>query len=230
MGAIAEGSDLGGSLRNPANFCNVVGLRPSLGRVAHWPAENAWQLAAVSGPMGRTVRDVALMLGVLAGADARDPLSFGAAGTSFVPPEDVDVTGARVAWSPDLGGLPVDTAVRDVLAAQRSIFEALGCNVDDGEPDLRDADEIFFVLRGLIFAGSYGGFVDNYHDLVKETVRWNVAAGRELTGTRIVAAELARTGLAIQSRSAMPRCGRQHVCWLRSSRALQRCAVELQGA
>jgi amidase len=205
MVALADGSDLGGSLRNPANFCNVVGLRPSLGRVAHWPAENAWQLAAVSGPMGRTVRDVALMLGVLACADARDPLSFGAAGTSFVPPEDVDVTGARVAWSPDLGGLPVDTAVRDVLAAQRSIFEALGCNVDDGEPDLRDADEIFFVLRGLIFAGSYGGFVDNYHDLVKETVRWNVAAGRELTGTRIVAAELARTRLFARTRAFFER-------------------------
>jgi amidase len=194
MVALADGSDLGGSLRNPANFCNIVGLRPSLGRVPHWPTENAWQLAAVSGPLGCTVGDVALLLGVLAGADPRDPLAFGEPGTSFAPPAEPDVRGARIAWSADLGGLPVDPAVRAVLAAQRPVFEALGCVVADAEPDLRAADEVFFVLRGLIFAG-LGALVDEHGELVKETVRWNVEAGRALTGTRIVAAEQARTQL-----------------------------------
>jgi amidase len=194
MVALADGTDLGGSLRNPANFCNVVGLRPSLGRVPQWPSENAWQQVAVSGPMGRTVGDVALLLSVLAGPDARDPIALGEDGTRFRAPLETDVRGTRVAWSADLGGLPVDPAVRAVLVAQRATFAALGCTVEDAEPDLHEADEVFFVLRGLLYAG-LGAVVDAHGERVKETVRWNVEAGRTLTGTRIVAAEMARTRL-----------------------------------
>jgi len=194
MVALADGTDLGGSLRNPANFCNVVGLRPSLGRVPQWPSENAWQQVAVSGPMGRTVGDVALLLSVLAGPDARDPIALGEDGARFRAPLETDVRGTRVAWSADLGGLPVDPAVRAVLVAQRATFAALGCTVEDAEPDLHEADEVFFVLRGLLYAG-LGAVVDAHGERVKETVRWNVEAGRTLTGTRIVAAEMARTRL-----------------------------------
>ncbi|MGD0050379.1 MAG: amidase [Vulcanimicrobiaceae bacterium] len=194
MVALADGTDLGGSLRNPANFCNVVGLRPSLGRVPQWPSENAWQQVAVSGPMGRTVGDVALLLSVLAGPDARDPIALGEDGARFRAPLETDVRGTRVAWSADLGGLPVDPAVRAVLVAQRPTFAALGCTVEDAEPDLHEADEVFFVLRGLLYAG-LGAVVDAHGERVKETVRWNVEAGRTLTGTRIVAAEMARTRL-----------------------------------
>jgi amidase len=194
MVALADGSDLGGSLRNPANFCNVVGLRPSLGRVPTWPTENAWIPASVSGPMGRTVGDVALLLSVLAGPDARDPQTIGGDGAIFRAPQDADVRGVRVAWSATLGGLPVDPAVRDVVAAQRTVFEQLGCHVDEDEPDLADADEIFVVLRGLLFAG-FAPLIDKYGELVKETVRWNAGVGLALTGAQIVAADVARTRL-----------------------------------
>ena len=83
MVALADGSDLGGSLRNPANFCNVVGLRPSIGRVPQWPAQDAWGTLSVAGPMARTVEDVALLLRVLAGPDARDPISLADGANGF---------------------------------------------------------------------------------------------------------------------------------------------------
>ena len=194
MVALADGTDVGGSLRNPANFCNVVGLRPSLGRVPAWPAENAWNPLSVPGPMGRTVGDVALLLSVLAGPDARAPQSIGGDGAIFREPLDTDVRGTRVAWSPTLGGLPVDRGVRNVVAAQRTVFEQLGCRVEDDEPNFSDADEIFVVLRGLLFAG-YAPLIEKYGELVKETVRWNAGVGLALTGEQIVAADVARTRL-----------------------------------
>ena len=129
MVALADGSDLGGSLRNPANFCNVVGLRPSIGRVAQWPTQDAWNTLSVCGPMARTVADVALYLSVLAGPDLRDPVSIAEGGERFRAPLARDFTGTRVAWSADLGGLPVDPAVTAVLESQRSVFADLGCRI-----------------------------------------------------------------------------------------------------
>ena len=104
---LADGSDLGGSLRNPASFCNVVGLRPSGGRVPNWPSLSAWFDMPVLGPMARTVTDAALMLSVMAGADPRAPLSLAEDGARFARPLGRDFENARIAWSPDLGGLPV---------------------------------------------------------------------------------------------------------------------------
>ncbi|HTW85973.1 MAG TPA: amidase [Candidatus Sulfotelmatobacter sp.] len=197
MVALADGSDLGGSLRNPANFCNVVGLRPSLGRVPQWPAENGWLPIAVSGPMGRTVGDVALLLSVLAGPDARDPFALDDDPRTFRDPLDLDVRGTRVAWSPTLGGLPVEPAVRVVLDAQRAVFDRLGCVLDAAEPDLSAADEVFFVLRALLFAG-LRPLIAGHESLVKETVRWNVDAGLALTGAQVAAADVARTKVFAQ--------------------------------
>ncbi len=108
---IADGSDMGGSLRNPASFCNVVGLRPSAGRVPHWPSVSGWFHMAVVGPMARTVQDVALMLSAIAGPDARAPISLQDPGSMFSRPLARDFKGARIAWSADLGGLPVEPEV-----------------------------------------------------------------------------------------------------------------------
>ena len=193
MTPLADGSDMGGSLRNPASFCNVVGLRPSIGVVPRWPGENSWGALSVAGPMGRTVEDVALLLSVLAGPDARDPLSSNEAGARFRQPLERDFNGVRVAWSKDLGGLPIDPRITVVLESQRHVFTALGCDVDEAIPDFTGANECFHTLRGLEFAAGYGDVLDQQRTLLKQTVIWNIEVGRALTGAQVASAQTART-------------------------------------
>ena len=127
MVPLADGSDLGGSLRNPANFCNVVGFRTAPGRVPVYPVRDVWSPFSVEGPMARTVQDVALFLSVLAGPDRRVPISIAEPGSMFLQPLDRDFRGVRIAWNRDFGGLPVDARVTAVIEAQRHVFTALGC-------------------------------------------------------------------------------------------------------
>src|SRR5215217_5114904 len=155
MVPIADGSDMGGSLRNPASFCNVVGFRPSPGRVPSWPDPTPWLSLTVDGPMARTVEDTALMLSAMAGPDARCPLSIPEPGGLFLCPLERDFGGVRIAWSRDLGGLPVDPRVTAVLENQRCIFESLGCAVEDAQPDFVHADEIFKTLRAWRYELAY---------------------------------------------------------------------------
>jgi amidase len=192
---LADGSDTGGSLRNPAAFCNVVGLRPSPGRVPVWPTELGWSTLSVQGPMARTVADTALLLSALAGPDARSPIALGEPGETFRAPLDRDFRGVRVAWSRDLGGLPLDRRVREVLGRQRATLEALGCVVEDAEPDLGDAREIFQVLRAWRFHLRYGPLLAQHRHQMKDTVVWNVEAGARLSGADVSAAEAKRTRL-----------------------------------
>ena len=200
---IADGSDLGGSLRNPASFCNVVGLRPSPGRVPNWPAMNAFFPLSVLGPMGRTVQDVALQMQVIAGPDARAPLADPEPGSCFAQPLARDFTGVRVAWSHDLCGLPVDPAVTAALEPGLRVLEALGCRVEEAEPDLRIADEVFQVLRAWHLEGSYGSLLDSRRDQLKDTVVWNIEAGRRLSGQDVARAEIRRTELYHRVRTFM---------------------------
>ncbi len=192
MAALADGSDVGGSLRNPASFCNVVGLRPSAGRV---PGKPGWPRFDVYGPMGRMVDDVALLLSVMAGPDPVSPLSIDEPGDGFREVAALDPRSVRVAWSRDLGGLPVERRVTAVLERQRDLLISLGCEVDETEPDLSDAGEIFHVLRALMFETDLGPLYDEHADQMKDTVRWNIEEGRRLTGSRIAWAERARTAL-----------------------------------
>ena len=195
MVPLADGSDMGGSLRCPANFCNVVGLRTSPGRVPVWPAKTGWSTLGVEGPMARTVADCALMLGAIAGWDARSPIAIAEPGSQFLRPLARDFKGVRIAWSADLGGLPLDVRVADVLAAQRTSFAALGCEVEDATPDLTDANEVFMNLRAWQFELAYGELLDQHREQLKDTVIWNIRAGRKLSGPDIGAAELKRTAL-----------------------------------
>src|SRR5262245_7574873 len=135
---IADGSDLGGSLRNPASFCNVVGLRPSPGRVPVWPHRIGWCPLPVEGPMARTVQDVALLLRVMAGPDPRAPISISESGAVFTQSLERNFAGVRLAWSQDLGGLPVDSRVTAALDKQRATFTALGCEIEEATPDFTD--------------------------------------------------------------------------------------------
>ena len=205
MVPLADGSDMGGSLRCPANFCNIVGLRTSPGRVPIWPAKTGWSTLGVQGPMARTVEDCALMLSVIAGWDGKSPIAIAEPGGLYARPLARDFKEVRIAWSADLGGLPVDARVAAVLAAQRTSFAALGCAVEEATPDLSDADEIFMTLRAWQFELAYGELLDRHRDLLKDTVIWNIEAGRNLSGPRIGAAESKRTALFERMRRFMQR-------------------------
>ena len=205
MVPIADGSDTGGSLRNPAAFCNVVGLRTSPGRVPVWPRELAWSALSVQGPMARTVADVALLLGAMAGPDPRSPIAIAEAGDRFRQPLDRDFRGVRVAWSRDLGGLPIDRRVTTALEPQRKIFETLGCVVDEAQPDLRDAREIFQALRAFAFATRYGPMLAEHRHQIKDTVIWNTEQGLKMTARELAEAEVKRTALYHRVRTFMER-------------------------
>jgi len=203
MVPLADGSDLGGSLRNPASFCIVVGLRTAAGRVPHWPTDAAWYPLAVEGPMARSVADAALLLSVLAGPDPRAPISITEDGARFRRPLDRDFRGVRVAWSRDLGGLPVDPRVTAVVDAARPAFMALGCEVVDADPDLRGADDVFNVMRAWRMALTLGPLLDTHRELLKDTVIWNVERGLELSGMQVAAAERERTAIYHRMREFM---------------------------
>jgi amidase len=203
MVPIADGSDLGGSLRNPGNFNNVVGFRVSEGRVPVWPSRMAWHGMGVHGPMARTVGDVALFLAAMAGSDARAPLSIEETGERFLRPLDRDFTGVRVAWSPTLDGLPVDPRVTAVLESQRQVFADLGCEVVEVEPDLSGADDVFNTLRAWSFAAGQAEMLRLHRDQLKDTVIWNIEQGLNLSGQDIGRAHIQRTEIYERVREFM---------------------------
>ena len=178
---LCDGSDLGGSLRNPAAFCNVVGFRPSVGRVPTISSDNLWMPMATSGPMARTVSDVALYLSAISGPHPLVPSSIMEAPDSFLGPLDRDFSGTRVAWSPDSGGLPMDGAIRKALDIVPNILSDLGCDVVEIWPDLSEAREIFQTLRAWVFELGYEPLLKSHRDQLKETVIWNIELGRKLS-------------------------------------------------
>jgi amidase len=196
MHPLADGSDMGGSLRNPASFCNVVGLRPSPGRVPSWPAPDGFGTIGVQGPMARSVADVALLLSVLAGPDPRSPIALGDPGASFAELPPREMRGLRVAWTPDLGGaVPVQREVRDVVESAVRVFEDLGAVVRPDCPDLTDAEEVFRTLRAAHFAAGFGPLLDEHRALIKPSLVWNIEAGLALSAQDIVRAQLRHTEL-----------------------------------
>ncbi len=210
---VATGSDLGGSLRNPAAWNNVVGIRPSIGRIPRRPNALGWNSLSVDGPMGRTVADVALQMSIAAGPDSAAPVSFDDDPAMFAQrmewdaqagrPVDVlrQVRGVRrrrrirIAWSRDLGRYPIDPAVTSVVDGQRKVFESLGCEVEDASPDLSDADEIFQVYRAYAFAQQHERHLSEHRDLMKQTVVWNTEQGLKLSALDMARAEEKRTRL-----------------------------------
>jgi amidase len=204
---VADGSDMGGSLRNPAGFCNGVGLRPSPGRVPTHPALLGWQTLSVQGPMGRTVGDVALALSVMAGPDPRVPISLDDPGPAFAAPLPDDVRGLRVGWAPDLGGrVPLDAAVREVLAGQAEVFAELGASVVEDCPNLDGADEVFSTLRAWQFVTTYGDITRSHPEQVKGAIHWNVDLGRRLSAADVGRAEVLRTRLFERVGTFFERC------------------------
>lgn len=179
MIALADGSDTGGSLRNPASFCGVTGLRTTPGLVPIEPNGCPGSPLTVNGPMARTCADVGLLLAVLAGLDT-------------VPALDRDSKGTRVAWLGEVPGMPFEAAVRDVVNGARKHFDTISCDVDDATPDFTDADAAFRVLRAHEFYSLHGA---KQRERMKETVQQEIARGERLTADDIARANELRNGL-----------------------------------
>jgi len=185
---IADGSDHGGSLRNPGNFNNIVGFRPSVGLTPNYPTSFPWLGFSVAGPLARSVQDVALLLSVMSGPDPRDAGLLPIDPAQFRKPLGREFRGVRVAWSPDLGGLPMEPRVRRVLDSQRRTFEDLGCIVEDATPDLRDAEHIFITLRSFRTAANYGPLLKDYRNLLKRDAIEEIEYGQSLSSAEVAAA------------------------------------------
>lgn len=203
MVPLADGSDTGGSLRNPAAFCNVVGLRPSPGRV---PGNSAsWSPLSVSGPMARSVADVGLFLSVLAGYDAATPLSLREEGSVFRAPLERDFKGVRVAWWHGLGGIPFEPEIRQAVDANRRVFENLGCIVEEAEPDFTGVDQAFAALRFTTSYPLYEPLVRERPEWVKDTIRFEVTEAERLTGADVGRALARQASMYEQSRQFFKR-------------------------
>ncbi|MCM3584529.1 amidase [Mesobacillus maritimus] len=201
MVPFADGSDMGGSLRYPACFNNVVGLRTSPGRIPY-PKASLYSPLGVQGPITRDVKDAAFMLSVMAGPSNRSPLSIEESASLFLTDFDLDLTGVRVAWSADLGGLiPVDPQIKRNLEEQVKIFNDLGCVVEEACPNLNDAEEVFQVLRAYEFELTYSNLFDRFRELMKPSFIWNMEKGRKLNATTIGRAENLRYQLFNTMRS-----------------------------
>ena len=176
---VADGSDTGGSLRNPAAFCNVIGFRPSPGRVPGSPGM-PWTDISTAGPMARTIDDVALLFSVLAGPDPRIPHMQPESGASFARVAEAPLAGMRIAVTEDFG-LPVEAAVRERIRALADVLSNAGAVVEAAKPDLADARRIFHILRATGFRRRFGAMTAEEQAELKDTIRWNLAAGEKLT-------------------------------------------------
>lgn len=191
MVPVASGTDMGGSLRNPAAFCNVVGFRPSIGRVPNPKAAFAWSTLSTSGCLGRSVADLALALSTIAGPDPAAPMSIPEPGDRFARPLDRNFKGVRVAWFKDLGGAPFDSRVRAVVDGHRKTFESLGCIVEQAEPDFVPAETSFRILRAWNSANTYAARLHDHPDAFKDTLKNEIEEGLRLSGSDVARGESA---------------------------------------
>lgn len=195
---IADGSDTGGSLRNPAAWNNIVGLRPSPGRVTH--EDGTWSPLSVSGPMGRTVADVALFLSAIAGPHPGDPLALPEPGSRFAAPLERSFKGVRVAWWKGLGGIPFEPEIVSVVNANRRAFEELGCIVEEAEPDFTGVGDAFPVLRHQSYYTDYEQLAREHPELMKETIKWEIAEAARQSAVDVARASKLQDQMWEQSR------------------------------
>ncbi|MEM7669227.1 MAG: amidase family protein [Pseudomonadota bacterium] len=198
MAWLAQGSDMGGSLRNPASFCGCVGMRPAIGRVPYGPSSDAFGLLSVNGPMARNVGDLGLLLDAMAGPSPHEPYAqpgnsgFRAAGEQPVVP-------LRVAYSPDLGITPVDPEIVEITRAAARRFEAMGATVEETHPDFTGAHEAFQTLRGIAFATGHAEDYALRRDRLKPDVVWNIEKGLHATGEEVARANLLRSEITART-------------------------------
>jgi amidase len=196
MLSVADGSDMGGSLRNPASFCNVVGLRPSIGRVPGAREFGWFGRLSTLGPMARQVDDVSLLLSVQAGWDASDPLSLAGDGSEFLPSIKPSTSRLRLAVSADFNGIPVDHEVQTIITAAAESLAENGCTVEPACPDMNGAMDVFQTQRAASLATlghRLERTVDNWREYTKESAIWNIEQGYALNADAIIRSEIERT-------------------------------------
>jgi len=189
---------MGGSLRNPAAFCNVVGFRPTPGAVPNYPGLDGWGTLSTAGPMARTVHDIALYLSALAGPDARVPVSRPEPASRFAEPLERDFKGTKIAWCLDFAALPFDSRITETLEPLASVFNDLGCELETPPLDFTGADEAFKTLRAHDFARGLHETLKKHRDQLKDTVIWNIEAGLKLSALDVARAEQQRTGVFVR--------------------------------
>jgi amidase len=191
--AAGDGSDMGGSLRTPAAFCNIAGFRPSAGRIPAVPTPNPHSWLAREGVLAREIADIAFLMEILAGPDPRSALSSPESGEIFRAELRHELTGLRIGWTADFGlAVPVQPEILRLLESRLGVFEELGAVVESACPDFRDADEVFATTRAFDFALAYGELLPGHRDRIKESVIWNVEKGLALTSGDLIGATLAR--------------------------------------
>jgi amidase len=196
---LAHGTDMGGSLRNPASFCGIVGMRPSIGRVPHTPTFKIDRNLTVHGPMARNVEDLALLLDAMSGEHPADPLSLPLLPESFRSALRSAGKPKRIAYSPDLGITPVDPEVAAITRKAAERFAEAGVIVEEAHPDLREAHECFHVLRAFDFAITKADLLRSKRDQLKPEVIWNIEEGLKLTVEQIARAEAQRVAMATRT-------------------------------
>jgi len=196
MAWLAHGTDLGGSLRNPASFCGIVGMRPSIGRVAHTPLAKIDRTLSANGPMARTVEDLALFLDAMVGEHPADPLSLPALPTSFLAAARSRQAARRVAYSATLGITPVDPEIAEITRRAAARFAEAGATVEEAHPDLAGVHNCFHVLRAYDYAVSKSDLLRRHRDLLKPEVVWNIEKGLGLTIGELEEAEAQRVELS----------------------------------
>lgn len=195
MAWVAHGNDMGGSLRNPASFCGIVGIRPSPGRVARNPGILADSLLGAEGPMARNIADAALLLDAMAGENPSDPLSLPRLNASFLDAALSPHRPRRVAFSKDLGITPVDPVVAAICRAAVETLTRAGVDVVEAHPDLKEAHDVFQTLRAYQYAASHGDKLRDFPHLLKPEMIWNVEKGQRLTAAEIIEAQEKRSAI-----------------------------------
>ena len=194
MAPLATGSDLGGSLRNPAAWSNIVGFRPSLGRVPAYD-ELGWTTLSTGGPMGRQVEDILLQLVAMSGYEKFSPSSFHDSTISLENSLHRNFNGTKIAWAKNLNSRPIEPEIYDNFINQKTIFEKIGCEIIDDEPDLSDSDQIFQAYRAYSYTLKHKNHIEKNNDKVKDTIIWNYNQGKKLSAYDMAKAEYLKTKL-----------------------------------
>lgn len=205
LGPLGHGSDGSGSIRIPSALCGIFGMKPSLGRVPYWPSADLWNARSHNGPMTRTVRDGAILLQVLAGADSRDPLSIDAAPADYLAACGGDLKGLRVGWSRDLGFAAVDPEVGDIAERAARRFAELGCDVEEANIDWGDPYDFHRIIYSVSVAARNYDRALARPDWFETTLLRMIMDGAQVSAIQHQKAHLARTQFAEKVRVTFER-------------------------